>query len=358
MILGEFDYLALKVLRAHDGKWQRSGDLIRAVQARDPSVYAKKVRRAFEKLERHSLAERRGEDSNREWRATSAGSVNKHALRPPLDLAVALLKLRQLAGTHVPTTVSHGLADYFKGSVDVLGQNEGGSQQAAARAWLEKTIRLEVGYPLLAPKIHADVLDTVLDALYRDTCVSLVYQNGRTSTTEPAHFNVLPLALVEKGPVLYLVADRPRTRGGVKRHLLRVDRILEASACDTLLVRDASFHLDAYVRQEKVFEFFSEPPVEIVLRVREQSGIRSPFRELRFAEDQSIVDEEGGFRLTAKVTPSVALTNLLLERAETVEVIAPQALRVDIVDRLRRALTYYADASETNQGTMKKSGHG
>jgi predicted DNA-binding transcriptional regulator YafY len=349
--LADFDFLALKILRVHDGKWQRSGDLIREVIAREPDAYPKKVTRSFDRLEREGLAQRRGEDANREWRATSGAPVNKDALRPPVDLAVALLKLRQLANTHVPASVISGLDDYFDGAMRVLQESAAATRLEAARAWLGKTTRLDAGYGLSAPPVRREVLDVLLDALYRDQCVSVTYQNGRIGDAAPRQFTVLPLALVEKGPLLYLVADRPRSEGGTKRHLLRMDRIHAAGASDTVLQRDAGFSLDAYIRQERTFEFFSEAPVAIVLRVREASGFRHPLRELRLADDQALAEEAGGFVLTATVTPSVALTNLLLERAEAVEVISPPALRADIAARLRRAVAPYAnDADDASDG--------
>lgn len=343
MPLGEFDYLVLKVLRAHGGKWQRSGDLIREVEVRDATAYPKKVTRSFLKLEQAQLAQRRGEDGNREWRSTSVAAVNKDALRPPVDLAVALLKLRQLGGPHMPATVIDGLEDYFHGAMRVLEEGAAATRMATARAWMGKTTRLDGRYPLIAPTVRTGVLDAVLDALYRDACIEIRYQNARTSTAEPRRFTVLPLALVEKGPVLYLVADRARTEGGIKRHLLRMDRIHEVDTSATVFARDPQFSLDAYVREERTFEFFTEPATQMVLRVREEAGFRSPFRELKFADDQVINEGKGGFTLTATVTPSVALTNLLLERSDVVEVIAPPTLRADIAARLRRALAAYAD---------------
>jgi len=358
MPLGEFDYLVLKVLRAHAGRWQRSGDLIREIVARDAAAYPKKVTRSFLKLEVQQLAQRRGEDANREWRAMSAVAVNKDALRPPVDLAVALLKLRQLANTHIPASVTDGLTDYFDGAMRVLEESVTATRLAAARAWVGKTTRLDGRYPLIAPRVPAGVLDVVLDALYRDACVEIQYRNGRTSTVEPRRFAILPLALVEKGPVLYLVADRPRADGGTKRHLLRMDRIHAAMTCDAVLARDAAFSLDTYVRDERTFEFFSEPPVQLVLRVRETGGFHSPFRELKFSEDQAITDTDSGFLLTATVAPSVALSNLLLERADAVEVVSPAALRANIAARLRRALVAYDDAGTSGPNQLDRFGQG
>ncbi|WP_342050448.1 MULTISPECIES: helix-turn-helix transcriptional regulator [unclassified Cupriavidus] len=340
MSLTEFDYLTLKVLRVHEGKWQRSGDLIREVIARDSSAYPKKVTRAFERLERQRLAERRGEDIHREWRSVSGLSVNKDALRPPVDLAVALLKLRQLANRHVPATIASGLEDYFDGAVRVLRESAAATPLSAANAWLGKTTRIEVGYPLIAPAIEQNVIDGVLDALYRDACITVAYRSARLDSGA-SQFDVLPLALVEKGPVLFLVADRPRRAGGTKRYLLRLDRIGAVAPCNTVLARDPAFSLDTYIREERMFAFFSEPPVELVLRVREDETVQSPFRELRFADDQAIVEEDGGFLLTATVVPSIALRNLLMERSESAEVLAPASLRADIANRLRRAVAAY-----------------
>lgn len=124
-----------------------------------------------------------------------------------------------------------------------------------------------------------------------------------------------------------------------------MDRVRAAVPCEPVLARDAAFSLDTYVQEEKIFAFFSEPPVEMVLSVREHREFHSPFRELRFSDDQVLLEKDGGFTLTAMVTPSVALTNLLLERAESVEVLSPPALRAEIAGRLRAALAAYEDAA-------------
>lgn len=62
--------------------------------------------------------------------------------------------------------------------------------------------------------------------------------------------------------------------------------------------------------------------------------------------------------LTATVAPSVALSNLLLERADAVQVISPAALRADIAGRLRRALIAYDDASTSGPNELDRSGQG
>jgi predicted DNA-binding transcriptional regulator YafY len=106
--------------------------------------------------------------------------------------------------------------------------------------------------------------------------------------------------------------------------------------------RDVSFDLAVFIGGEKIFEWFPEPPEQEVLRITEVNGVRSSFRAARLTYDQVITEELGGFVLTATMTPSLALSNLLLEHASTVELLAPARMRAQIAQQLEAAARRYA----------------
>ncbi len=95
-------------------------------------------------------------------------------------------------------------------------------------------------------------------------------------------------------------------------------------------------------------EFFAGKPIQIVLRVSEMidaKRIEHAFRSLHLSDDQIIVEEEGGFLLVATVVPSVPLTNLLLEKSTTVEIVSPPDMRENMVAHLKCALSRYEQES-------------
>jgi predicted DNA-binding transcriptional regulator YafY len=200
-----------------------------------------------------------------------------------------------------------------------------------------------IRYPALAPEIDDVVFDTVCAALYRDESLHIVYRPADAAEGVTRDYLVLPYAIVEKGPFWYLVVSLRRSSGAQgDPFLLRMDRITSVEPRGYRMERDASFDLTAYICSEKIFEWFPEPPEQVVLRVTEAEGVRSSFRALRLAADQVIADEPGGFILTATMTPSLALRNLPLEHASTVELLAPARMRAQIAQQLEAAARRYA----------------
>lgn len=327
-----------------DGQWLQAGELYAQVRVRyDEAPSDKTIRRALESLEYDDgLVQKHGEARARRWRANARGLAAGPRRALPVDLSLALLTLERLAANLLPGHVIHGLAAYFEGARRTLGASPIAPDLVRARAWADKTVRIEAGYPLIAPRLDGQLLDTVRHALYRNEALKVLYRNSKLAG-EPACFDVVPLALVERGPLMFLVACRRRRNGEFRRYILRMDRMIKATSTGLPGTPDPAFNLDTYVRGEHVFDFFPQPREQVLLHVREHGELRNLFREQKLAEDQEIVEHGDGFLLTASVIPSVEFTNLLLERAHFVEVVSPAHLRRDIATKLRQACLPYAD---------------
>lgn len=320
-----------------------SGQIIAAVRARFPLNPPSRhtIQRALENLEIEGLVGKRGTSRDRVWWRTGKQAPSELARRPPLELAIALLTLRRHAPNHLPGHVIQGLEAYFAGAERVLSESPTDPSLGDARAWANKTVRVHAGYPLVSPLIHGDILNAIRKALYTSRVLDVAYQNSRLDTDAPDSYQVVPLGLVERGPVLYLVASRQRRDGTFKIYQLRLDRFASAACTETPGVPDPDFDLDAYVRDDQSFSFLPEGQIQLELRVREEDGYRHLFREQWLATDQVIIDEPGGFRLKATVTLSIALRNLLMERSARVEVLSPATLRDEIAEGLRQAIGRY-----------------
>lgn len=323
-----------------------SGELIHSLQAlyRHQPPQRDTILRALERMENEGLVAKSGRSRDRVWWRTGKKALSDTARRPPLELAIALLTLQRHAPNHLPNHVVSELEAYFAGAAKVLQESPVDPALVDARAWATKTVRIDAGYPLRSPPIREDILNAIRRALYATRVLTVCYRNSRLDSDAPAEYPVVPLALVERGPVLYLVASRRGSDGRFKRYQLRLDRFVSAACTDEPGEPDPDFDLDAYVRHNQYFSFFPEAPVRVELRVREDGEIKNLFREQKLAEDQEIVEESGGFRLTATVIPSVEFRNLLMERAARVEILSPAGLRKEIAENLRQACAAYADS--------------
>lgn len=299
------------------------------------------ILRALDRMQADGLVDKDGESRGRVWWRTDKPALSDLARRPPLELAIALMTLRRHAPYHLPGHVTRDLEAYFAGAEKVLGESLVDPLLRQARAWTGKTVRVDVGYPLVAPPVSNAILNAVRRALYTSRVLDITYRNSRLDTEAPSSFKVVPLGLVERGPVLYVVVTR-RSRTGVFRYYhLRLDRFVAASCTETPGEIDPAFDLDEYVRKCEYFSFFPDGKIRLELRVREDNNLGHLFRDQWLAEDQEIIEEPGGFRLQATVMLSVALRNLLLERSARVEVLAPVSLREEIADHLRQASRCY-----------------
>ncbi|QDJ30859.1 hypothetical protein CBR71_00220 [Bordetella hinzii] len=79
----------------------------------------------------------------------------------------------------------------------------------------------------------------------------LHYQNAAMSTDAPANYHVSPLALIERGSVLYLVSCcRSRGNGDISRYLHQVDHIVKALVTQDPADADENFDLERFLRHE------------------------------------------------------------------------------------------------------------
>ncbi|PWK37674.1 WYL domain-containing protein [Cupriavidus plantarum] len=333
----------LQSLPVEAGQTIASGDLIQRVRQRlraDPPS-RDTILRALESLESEGLVHKQGTSRDRIWWRTEKQAPNNTAKRPPLELAIALLTLKRHAHTHLPSHVVAQLQAYFDGAEKLLIESPADPLLNEARAWQEKTVRIEAGYPLVSPPVDSDILNAVRRALYTSTLLDITYQNSRLDSDRPTSYKAMPVGLVERGPVLYVVATRRSRSGSYRYYHLRLDRFVSAVCTDTAGERDPAFDLEEHVRKQEYFSFFPGEKIRIKLRVREDDDIRHLFREQWLSLDQEIIDEPGGFLLCATVTLSLALRNLLMERSARVEVLSPAGLRQEIAANLRLASRCY-----------------
>lgn len=333
--------IVLDIMASEPRRRWSSAELKRAVLARLPDLGERTVRRVFVRLEAQSLIRRAGEGRNTTWALLATGP--REAVRPPIDVSLALLKLRQLGKHHLPPGAVGDLPAYMEGAERVLCAGSPDSRARDAQMWIGQTARIDSGYSVLAPTCEEAVFDAVCAALYRDETLHVECRSTEGAAGGARGYVVLPYAVVMKPPFWYLVVRMRRSSGAQgDPFLLRMDRVVLVESRGFDMKRDAGFDLDSFIHDEKMFEWFPEAPERCVLRVTEEDGRPSPFRAARLSHDQTITEQPGGFVLEATMTPSLALRNLLLEHVRTVELVAPARIRREIAQDLATASGRYS----------------
>lgn len=199
--------------------------------------------------------------------------------------------------------------------------------------WTDKIRTVTPGQPLQSPVIVPDVLASVQHALINERQLTAIYQ-GRTG--KPAtEFRLHPLALVQRGPVSYLVATA-FSYEDVRLYALH--RFESASELEDEIEPPEGFDIDEYIAKGAL-SFGSGDILDLKLRV--SSSLKDTLIETPLAPDMTVEVDDRHFIISARVPDTWQLQWWIHSQGQNLEVIEPAALREEVVNTLRETLALY-----------------
>jgi len=230
-----------------------------------------------------------------------------------LTLAMAEQHLRDL----LPAPMVDQLQPYFKAArrrLDVEPMPRRG------RSWLDKVRSVPPTQPLLPSKIDAVVQHVISEALLYEKQVSIRYRRrGEKSAVE---YRIHPLALIQRGPMLYLCC---RIFDYEDARLLAINRIQSAALLEDSAVYPKDFSID---RQADLGTWGFGAGEKIKVELIFQAGYGDHLFETPLSKDQFIEPlPDDALRVTATVADTPQLKWWLLGFGDGVEVLKPVVLR-------------------------------
>lgn len=190
-------------------------------------------------------------------------------------------------------------------------------------AWLRKIRVVPPAQPLLSPAIDPAVQRTVYDALLDEKLIRLIYQ--RRGEQEPHGYTLRPLAVVQRGPVMYLVAALETVDDVL---IFAFHRMKAAVVLPDPLQPISGFDIDKYIASG-AFGWGDGQPVQ--LEAIFSADAAEHLRETPLAKDQRLIPLPGErIKVKATVSDTPQLQWWLLGFGDAVEVIAPKKLRSGI----------------------------
>lgn len=250
------------------------------------------------------------------WRWMEKGSIGL----PGLDLcdALSLLVARDALRQMLPATMLEALEHKFSEAESKLRA----SSVSRLETWPDKVRYVPPALACLPPKILPEVLKTVQIALLADRQVAVSYNSPDSGLSD---LTLHPLALVHRGPVVYLVAtafDYPDTR------MYAMHRIAKASASDEPANRPKDFSIDKYLA-DGALEFCPSEPIQLKARISE--ALAHYLGEAPLNESQKITrNKRGRMVLTVQIRDSWQLRWWILSQGEGLVVLRPETLRKEI----------------------------
>lgn len=234
------------------------------------------------------------------------------------EALILILAERYLSLMLPISTVDH-LRPHFKAAKDRLDREP---KPQRSRSWLNKVRIVPPVQPLIPPVIDPEVHRVVADALLHEHQLEILYRKKGAQQSEI--YRVHPLALVQRGCVLYLYArlfDYPDVRN------LALHRMEILKVFDDAVVWPENFDLEAKVEQG-VWGFGDNVPFEVKLRFYDGAG--EHLRETPLSLDQiieSVDTQPGVLDVKATVLDNPQFKWWLLGFGDGVEVLAPERLR-------------------------------
>ena len=248
-----------------------------------------------------------------------------------VDEALTLQLVRQYLVPVLPASTLRSLASHFEQAEKILGES---TPSRSARAWMRKVRIVHPGQLLLPPKINREVYRAITDALLHERKIKATYL-GR-GESEPKELELHPLALIQRGPVTYLVA---RAFDYHDERLYAVHRFRSAQALDEP-AKHTGFDLDAYIGSGKLG--FGEGK-SIRLTALFDGETVAHLRESPLSTDQTLATEsDGRTRVVATVMDTPQLRWWLLGFGDGLEILKPAALRREVANVARRMTRQYS----------------
>ena len=256
---------------------------------------------------------------------------NISANLPALTLAEALsLRLvEDLLKPLLPQAILVSLQAHFNQAQIKLTSLKHGN---AIAHWQDKVRHVPPTLPLLPPSIDSEVLDQVQQALLNDKQIDVDYETAHAgkSSRQTLH----PLALVQRGPITYLVATAFSYQD---IRIYALHRMRNAAISDQPAKRPANFNLDTYIASG-AFQF-GEGTLQLKAWV--SADLADYLRESHLSEDQTLEAEDGGYQLTTTVSDSWQLRWWIRSQGAGIVIIEPKSLRQEIVSSLKQAAEQY-----------------
>lgn len=244
--------------------------------------------------------------------------------------ALTLVMAQQNLATLLPPATLKELKPLF----DEAGKTLSAQPGLSRKSWPDRVRALPPTLPLIPPEIRTEVQSAVYDAVLAGRQLDVSYQSR--SKGGASRCTLHPLALVQRGPVTYLVCTF-FSYSDIR--LIALHRIRKAEVLDADANRPEDFSLDALIAEGKL-GFGRGETIELVVDFHEGSG--EHLFETRLCANQ-ILERigEGSLRLTATVPLNQELGWWLLGFGGKVEVIAPTSLRSEIAATLEAGARRY-----------------
>ena len=175
------------------------------------------------------------------------------------------------------------------------------STQNNVRQWINRVRIVPATQPLIPPVVDRQAQQAVYEGLLQDKQLECIYQ-GRGQNSEEKTYILNPLALVQKGSIIYLVCTR-HDKSDIQTFALH--RFKSANVLNTRALHPVNFDIDEYIESGALgFRVnFDQPTENVMLKLHMPEADAHYFEESQHSRDQQIEKLDHGMALISATVP-------------------------------------------------------
>lgn len=181
------------------------------------------------------------------------------------------------------------------------------STQNNVRQWINRVRIVPANQPLIPPMVDKLAQQAIYEGLLQDKQIECIY-SARTNQGEDKTYILNPLALVQRGAVIYLICTR-NDKTDVQTFALH--RFKAATVLESRALHPVNFDIDHYIDSGALgFRVdYSKPTEQILLKLTMTENTAKSFYESQLSKDQIITPLEENI---VEVSANVPFTSQLV----------------------------------------------
>ena len=181
------------------------------------------------------------------------------------------------------------------------------STQNNVRQWINRVRIVPATQPLIPPIVDKHAQQAIYEGLLQDKQIECIYR-ARTHQGEDKTYILNPLALVQKGAVIYLICTR---NDKTEVQTFALHRFKAATVLDSRALHPVNFDIDHYIDSGALgFRVdYSKPTEQIQLKLTMTENTAKSFYESQLSKDQTITALEENI---VEVNATVPFTSQLV----------------------------------------------
>lgn len=259
-------------------------------------------------------------------------SFDRPADLPAITLAEALslVVVEDTLKPLLPLSVQRALQAKFSQARSQLAMM---FKKSSTARWAGKVKTVPTTLPLLPPLISEEILEVIQNALLLDEQIEATYQGMSDKVIE---LRLHPLAMVTRGPVVYLVATA-KEFSDVRLYALH--RFKAATRTFEKLKSLKGFSLDKFI-DDGALQFGEGGEIELLAILSDE--LARLISETPISGDQTLKARGGQWHLKATVFDSWQLRWWILSHGPGIQILKPTPLAKEIEKTLKAAVAQYS----------------